>query len=445
MYLQFVSKVCGMTYEAVIEYLYEHLPYYQRKGPAAYKASLDNTLALDKMFGHPHRKFRSVHIAGTNGKGSVSHMMAAILGQAGYKTGLYTSPHLKDFRERIRVNGEMVPKTFVTSFVERFLDLNKDVQLEPSFFELTVLMAFEYFASENVDVAVIEVGLGGRLDSTSIIQPVLSVITNISFDHVALLGDTLGKIALEKAGIIKRSIPVVIGETHPQTSVIFEGIAREKNAPIIFADQQFKSDYSMISIDQRQLFNLRNLDGILFENLRLDLLGKYQSKNICTLICALLELQKADFQLPEEAIRSGLENVIGLTGLLGRWQTIGANPRIICDTAHNEAGIREVVSQLSQIPKKKLHIVIGMVNDKDITGILKFLPKEAVYYFTKASVPRALNEKQLMQMATFFGLNGAAFEDVQSALNEAKMYADKDDLIFIGGSTFVVADALPDI
>ncbi|HEY5511679.1 MAG TPA: folylpolyglutamate synthase/dihydrofolate synthase family protein [Prolixibacteraceae bacterium] len=432
-----------MTYEAVLEYLYEHLPYYQHKGPAAYKASLDNTLALDKMFGHPHRKFRSIHVAGTNGKGSVSHMMAAVLGQAGYKTGLYTSPHLKDFRERIRVNGEMAPESYIVSFVEKFLDLNQKFNLEPSFFELTVLMAFEYFASENVEVAVIEVGLGGRLDSTNIILPELSVITNISFDHMALLGDTLGKIALEKAGIIKPSVPVVIGEMHPQTALIFEGLANEKQAKIVFADQVVMADYSRISNDQRQFFNLKNKEGILFENLRLDLLGNYQSKNICTLICAVRELQKGGFQLSEEAIRSGLENVTRLTGLLGRWQTIGANPQIICDTAHNEAGMKEVVAQLGQIPKKKLHFIIGMVNDKDITGVLKLLPGDAVYYFTKASIPRAMNENKLMQMATFFGLNGAAFEDVQSALNEAKMYADRDDLIFIGGSTFVVAEALP--
>jgi len=432
-----------MNYEAVLEYLYEHLPYYQRKGPAAYKGSLDNTLALDKMFDHPHRKFRTIHIAGTNGKGSVSHMLASILQKAGYKTGLYTSPHLKDFRERIRVNGSMVPETFVVGFVERFLELNKIAALEPSFFELTVLMAFDYFASEKVDVAVIEVGLGGRLDSTNIILPELSIITNISLDHVALLGDSLGKIALEKAGVIKPGVPVIIGETHPQTSMIFEGVAREKKSKIVFADQFVKADYSMLSVDQKQLLNLKTKDGILFENLRLDLLGKYQTKNSCTLITAVLELQKAGWNIPESAIRSGLENVTGLTGLLGRWQTIGANPQIICDTGHNEGGIREVVAQLRQIPHKKLHFIIGMVNDKDIAGVLALLPKEAIYYFTKASIPRALPERQLMQMATYFGLNGACYENVPTALKEAKMYADKDDLIFVGGSTFVVAEVLP--
>ncbi len=432
-----------MSYSEVLEYLYEHLPYYQRKGPAAYKGSLDNTIAMDKLFRHPHRNFRTVHVAGTNGKGSVSHMLAAILQKAGYKTGLYTSPHLKDFRERIRINGEMVPEQFVIDFVERFLEMNKASALEPSFFELTVLMAFDYFSEQKVDVAVIEVGLGGRLDSTNIITPELSIITNISLDHTALLGDSLGKIALEKAGVIKRSIPVIIGETHPQTSIIFEGKATENHAKILFADQILRADYSMISIDQRQIFNIKSSDGLLFENLRLDLLGKYQAKNVGTLLCSVQELQKMGWEISTTNIRDGLENVTGLTGLTGRWQTIGFNPRIICDTAHNEGGIREVVAQLRQIPCKKLHFIIGMVNDKDIAGILSLLPGEAVYYFTKASIPRALAEHQLMQMATFFGLNGAAYEDVPTALAEARMYADKDDLIFVGGSTFVVAEVIP--
>ncbi len=432
-----------MHYEEVLEYLYEHLPYYQRKGPVAYKGNLDNTLALDRLFNHPHKKFRSIHIAGTNGKGSVSHMMASVLQKAGYKTGLYTSPHLKDFRERIRVNGQMVPESFVIDFVQRFLSLNETNLIEPSFFELTVLMAFDYFASENVDIAVIEVGLGGRLDSTNIILPDLTVITNISLDHTALLGDTLGKIALEKAGIIKPAVPVVIGETHPQTSMIFEGKAKENHAKICFADQLLPTDYSMVSPDGKQLFNIKEKDRVVFENLRLDLLGKYQSKNICTLLCAISELQKLGWKIPEAALRGGLENVTGLTGLAGRWQTIGANPAIICDTAHNEGGIREVVAQLKQVPHKKLHFIIGMVSDKDISGVLALLPKEAVYYFTKANIPRAMGEHQLMSMAAFFGLNGSAYESLQSALTEAKKSADKEDLIFVGGSTFVVAEVLP--
>jgi dihydrofolate synthase / folylpolyglutamate synthase len=432
-----------MHYQEVLEYLFDHLPYYQRTGPVAYKGSLDNTIALDRLFTHPHKKFRSIHVAGTNGKGSVSHMMAAILQQAGYKTGLYTSPHLKDFRERIRVNGEMVPETFVTGFVQRFLEMNKTEQLEPSFFELTVLMAFDYFASEKVDVAVVEVGLGGRLDSTNIITPELSIITNISLDHTVLLGDSLGKIALEKAGIIKPSVPVIIGETHPQTSVIFEGIAKANRTAICFADKLLRADYAMISTDRKQLFNIKTKDGILFENLKMDLIGKYQSKNICTLLAAILEMQKMGWKITETDIRKGLEDVTGSTGLAGRWQTIGTNPVVICDIAHNEGGIREIVSQLAQTPHKKLHFIIGMVSDKDIAGVLTLLPKEAVYYFTKAAIPRAMGENQLMQMAQFFGLNGAAYENVEIALNEARKYADKDDLILVSGSTFVVAEVIP--
>jgi dihydrofolate synthase/folylpolyglutamate synthase len=370
-------------------------------------------------------------------------MLAAVLNKAGYKTGLYTSPHLKDFRERIRINGEMIPKSYVADFVERFLDMNITALLEPSFFELTVLMAFEYFASEKVDVAVVEVGLGGRLDSTNIITPELSVITNISLDHTALLGDTIGKIALEKAGIIKPSIPVIAGETHPQSAMIFEGIAEANHSSIYFADQLLTLPYAFNSTDQKQIFNIKSKEGMLFENLKLDLLGRYQSKNICTLLCTVQELNKLGWNISESNIREGLENVTGLTGLAGRWQTIGYNPLIICDTAHNEGGIREVVAQLRQMSHKKLHVVMGMVNDKDIAGVLALLPKDAVYYFTKASIPRALPEHQLMQMAAFFGLNGAAYEDVPTALNDAKLYADKDDLIFVGGSTFVVADALP--
>ncbi len=430
-------------YEEVINYLYEHLPFYQRTGPAAYKDSLDNTLALDRMFGHPHRQFRSVHVAGTNGKGSVSHMLASVFQEAGYKTGLYTSPHLKDFRERIRVNGEMIPKDFVVSFVERFLKGNNDYSLEPSFFELTVMMAFDYFASEAIDIAIVEVGLGGRLDSTNIIAPDLSVITNISLDHTALLGDTLGKIALEKAGIIKPLVPAVIGETHPQTSMIFGGKARENNSPIIFADQVFSSAYSMISTDGKQVFNLKQGTEIVYENLRLDLMGKYQSLNICTAMAAIEQLRQKGWKIDEPDLRRGLEHVMDNTGLQGRWQTIGANPRIICDTGHNEAGIREVVAQLAQTPYQKLHFVIGMVNDKDIVSVLAQLPKDAEYYFTRASMPRAMSEKQLMKMASYFDLKGESYPTVAEAVAAARENSRPDDLIFIGGSTFVVAEVVP--
>lgn len=429
-------------YDEVIQYLYDHLPYYQRLGPAAYKDNLDNTIALDEMFGHPHHHFKSVHVAGTNGKGSVSHMLTSILMAAGYKTGLYTSPHLKDFRERIRINGKMIEKKFVVEFVEEFLNRNRGAEIDPSFFELTVMMAFDYFSKNQVDIAVVEVGLGGRLDSTNIIQPELSVITNISYDHTALLGDTLGKIALEKAGIIKRGIPVIIGETHPQTSVIFNGVANEFSTPIVFADQHYHSGLGLYSIDARQIFTIRKGGEVVLENLRLDLLGRYQSKNICTVLAAVDQLRKQGWKISEQALRIGLENVVGHTGLLGRWQVIGSNPRTICDTGHNEGGMREVVAQIAQTPYKTLHFVIGMVNDKDISGVLRLLPKDAIYYFTKASIPRALDENQLMKMAAYFELQGSSYPSVAEALAAARQHAEADDLIFIGGSTFVVAEAL---
>jgi dihydrofolate synthase/folylpolyglutamate synthase len=419
-------------YDQVINYLYDHLPYYQRSGHVAYKESLDNTIALDSMFHHPHQDFKSVHVAGTNGKGSVSHMMASIFMEAGYKTGLYTSPHLKDFRERIRINGKMISKEFVVKFVEEFLGRNMEKGLAPSFFELTVMMAFDYFSQNHVDMAFIEVGLGGRLDSTNIIRPELSVITNISLDHTVFLGDTLGKIALEKAGIIKLQVPVVIGETHPQTSIIFNGKAKELSSPFV----------GLFTPDGLQIFNVRKDGEIVYNNLKIDLLGSYQSKNICTVLAAVDQLRGQGWTIPEGSVRDGLAKVVENTGLQGRWQIIGANPRIICDTGHNEGGLREVAAQISQVPFKTLHFVIGMVNDKDISGVLGLLPKDAIYYFTKASIPRALDEKLLMKMAAFFKLQGNAFPTVAGALAAARQNANADDLIFVGGSTFVVAEVL---
>ncbi len=453
-----------MNYDQVIDYLYGHLPFYQRSGPAAYKDNLNNTLALDNIYGYPHRKFPSVHISGTNGKGSVSHMLASVLMEAGFKTGLYTSPHLKDFRERIRVNGEMIPKDFVVEFINNFIEQNNSVGLEPSFFELTVLMAFDYFAKEKVDIAAIEVGLGGRLDSTNIITPVLSVITNISYDHTALLGDTLGKIALEKAGIIKKFVPVVIGETHPETEVIFKGVANKFNAPVLFADQNFKVSDSTYSSDNKQIFNVtenrrdarrasllqrspsdmsQSGETVIYDHLATDLLGKYQLKNICTLLAVTEELKQLNWNIPKLAIRNGLEKVTQNTGLLGRWQILGKKPLIVCDTGHNEGGIREVVAQLKAVPYNKLHVIIGMVNDKDINGVLRLLPKEAHYYFTKASIPRALDEKQLMKQASYFNLKGSAYPTVKKAFDTARKKSSPDDLIIVTGSTFVVAEVLP--
>jgi dihydrofolate synthase/folylpolyglutamate synthase len=419
-------------YDQVINYLYDHLPYYQRSGHVAYKESLDNTIALDSMFHHPHQDFKSVHVAGTNGKGSVSHMMASIFMEAGYKTGLYTSPHLKDFRERIRINGKMISKEFVVKFVEEFLGRNMEKGLAPSFFELTVMMAFDYFSQNHVDMAFIEVGLGGRLDSTNIIRP----------EHTVFLGDTLGKIALEKAGIIKLQVPVVIGETHPQTSIIFNGKAKELSSPLVFADQHFNPGVGLFTPDGLQIFNVRKDGEIVYNNLKIDLLGSYQSKNICTVLAAVDQLRGQGWTIPEGSVRDGLAKVVENTGLQGRWQIIGANPRIICDTGHNEGGLREVAAQISQVPFKTLHFVIGMVNDKDISGVLGLLPKDAIYYFTKASIPRALDEKLLLKMAAFFKLQGNAFPTVAGALAAARQNANADDLIFVGGSTFVVAEVL---
>ncbi len=412
---------------------------FQRQGKAAYKANLDNTHALDKHFGHPHHRFKSIHIAGTNGKGSVSHMLASVLQKAGYKTGLYTSPHLKDFRERIKINGIEIPKVYVTDFVKN----NKVFfeKLKPSFFEITVAMAFQYFADENVDVAVIETGMGGRLDSTNIINPLLSVITNISKDHTQFLGDTFEKIAGEKAGIIKKSTPIVIGESQKETKQVFLNKAKELNAPLYFADEIFRIDYALQTIDEKQSFNVYKANDLLYPDLKIDLLGLYQKKNLITSLQAI-DILKAKFNMDKEDIYQGLSNIQGNTGLKGRWQIIGHNPRIVCDTGHNEAGIREVLNQIKNTPYRKLYMVIGVVNDKNIDTILSLLPKDAEYIFTKASIPRALNEKELAHKAEKFELKGISTSNVREALEIAKSKAEATDMIFVGGSTFVVADII---
>ena len=429
-------------FEATLRYLYEQLPFYQRKGPAAYKNNLDNTLALDELYGHPHRLFRSVHVAGTNGKGSVSHMLASVLQEAGYRVGLYTSPHLKDFRERIRVNGVKIPKEEVVRFVDDFVARNQLNKLEPSFFELTVAMAFEYFARERIDIAVVEVGLGGRLDSTNIIMPEVSVITNISLDHVALLGNTLTEIAGEKAGIMKKGVPVVVGETMEETAPVFAKRAEILGIPLQFADQIYHADYSMVSTEGKQLFNVRYNDTLRYEQLPLELLGQYQGRNLCTALVAMDVLKEFGWTISQDALYRGMEFLVKNTGLKGRWQVLGANPRIVCDTGHNEAGIREVVHQIHQTPYKKLHFVLGMVNDKDVDSVLRLLPKNAVYYFSKASIPRAMSENMLELKAADFGLSGQKYPTVIEAFTAAKQNAEPYDMIFIGGSTFVVAEVI---
>jgi dihydrofolate synthase/folylpolyglutamate synthase len=408
-----------MDYQATLAYLYDSVPMFQQQGSSAYKEGLENTHILDKHFGHPHQLFRTIHIAGTNGKGSCSHTLAAILQEAGYKVGLYTSPHLIDFRERIRINGIPVSKEYVTQFVEQERAFFEP--LKPSFFELTTAMAFKYFAEQQIDVAIIEVGLGGRLDCTNIIRPDLSIITNISFDHTQYLGDTLEKIAGEKAGIIKPHIPVVIGETTPETKSVFIKKAQEVDAPIFFAEDNKENDYP---------------------NLVCQLKGLYQVPNTRTLLTALPLLQKANYSLTEQAVRNGFAHVCELTGLMGRWQRLREYPTIICDTGHNVGGISYIAKQLKEQTYEKLHMVIGMVNDKDISGVLSLLPKEATYYFTKASVKRALPETELAELGNRAGLVGKCYPDVPTAVRAAQEKSLPEDFIFVGGSSFIVADLL---
>ena len=392
---------------------------FQQVGAGAYKAGLENTWALDEHSGYPHRSYRTIHIAGTNGKGSCSHTLAAILQHAGYRVGLYTSPHLIDFRERIRVNGQPVPEEYVVRFVEEERGFFEP--LHPSFFELTTAMAFRYFAEEKVDVAVIEVGLGGRLDCTNVIRPDLCIITNISLDHVQFLGDTLEKIAGEKAGIIKPGVPVVIGETTPETRPVFLKKAREEGAPIYFAEEEVQE---------------------LHPDWDYELKGAYQVKNRRTLLAALPLLRGAGYRIREEDVRAGFAWVVELTGLMGRWQQLQEHPALVCDTGHNVGGIAYIAGQLRQQACRQLHIVIGMVNDKDIRGVLALLPREAVYYFTQASVKRALPADELARLAAEAGLKGDCFPDVPSAVRAAQKKSLPEDFIFVGGSTFIVADLL---
>lgn len=410
---------------------------FHRIGAAAYKADLTNTVALCNLLKNPQNSFKSIHVAGTNGKGSTSHMLAAVLQNAGYKTALYTSPHLKDFRERIRINGKMIAEETVTEFVNQYKSSFEKIQL--SFFEWTVGLAFDYFAREKVDIAIIETGLGGRLDSTNIITPELSIITNISYDHMQLLGDTLEKIAFEKAGIIKEAVPVIIGERQEETEAVFLKQASHVRTKILFASDTVKAEPVSQNSDE-QSFNIFSDDKILFSDLKINLAGNYQQKNICTVICALELLKKSFTKISESNIRFGLQNVQSLTGLRGRWQKLSDSPLIICDVGHNKSGIEFIVEQISKTKFEKLHMVIGVVNDKDISGILDLLPKNATYYFCKANIPRALNAEELQLKAKAFGLNGNYYPSVPAAIDAAKANSNADDLIFIGGSTFVVAE-----
>lgn len=424
-----------MTYQETIEYLFNSTPLFQNVGKDAYKEGLENTHLLDEHFGHPHRQFKTIHVAGTNGKGSCSHTLAAILQSAGYKVGLYTSPHLVDFRERIRINGTPVNEAYVIDFVENHRAFFEP--LHPSFFELTTAMAFNYFAEQQVDVAVIEVGLGGRLDCTNIIRPDLCVITNISFDHVQFLGDTLAKIASEKAGIIKEGIPVVIGETTPETKPVFAEKAMQVNAPIHFAEEEQFLLESSINEQGKRIYQTKE-----YADLEGELGGLCQIKNTNTLLSAIRILQDIGYNINDTHVREGFAHVCSLTGLMGRWQKILETPVAYCDTGHNKAGIQYIVEQLSRQTYRQLHIVMGMVNDKDISGVLAMLPKDAIYYFTKASVSRALNENEVKRLAGEAGLEGNTYPSVKDAFEAAQASAHPDDFIFVGGSTFIVADLL---
>jgi dihydrofolate synthase / folylpolyglutamate synthase len=428
-----------MNYKETLDYLYSQLPMYSRIGAPAFKKDLTNTIKLCEALGNPYQKFRSIHIAGTNGKGSTSHMLAAVLQTAGYKTGLYTSPHLKDFRERIRVNGEMISEQTVVDFAEK--NKNEFEKIQPSFFEMTVALAFDHFAKEKVDVAVIETGLGGRLDSTNIITPVLSIITNISFDHMDMLGDTLEKIAIEKAGIIKRNIPVVIGESIAETKKIFKDKAGDMNAPLSFADETYFISSAAFADDGFHLSVLKNKMPFL-NDLILDLPGYYQEKNVCTVLKAIDDLNDLKFSISEQQIRSALKQVKILTGLRGRWDILSKYPLIIADVAHNEGGFKEVFEQLRKQKYDKLHFVIGFVKEKDLEHILPLFPKEAIYYLCKPDIPRGLDVNSLREMADKFSLTSKTFSSAKLSLEEAKKDAKPNDLIYIGGSTFVVAELI---
>jgi dihydrofolate synthase/folylpolyglutamate synthase len=429
-----------VTYKETIEFLYSQLPVYHRIGKAAYKANLDNTVALDNYFNHPHLRYRTIHIAGTNGKGSVSHILASILQEAGYKTALYTSPHLKDYRERIRINGEMIAEEEVISFVEN--NIRIITELKPSFFELSVALAFRHFALQQVDIAVVETGLGGRLDSTNIITPVLSVITNIGFDHMDLLGDTIPAIAGEKAGIIKNNVPVVIGETSELTRDLFLEKSGETGSEIVFADKIYKCSLKDFdSADDMREFELSGIEGGIKIKGYSGLAGDYQERNIQT-VAASVDFLKRYFDISVNNLTAGIEKVIQNTGLLGRWQVIGREPLVVCDTGHNADGLRYVISQIAKVSKKRLHIVIGFVIDKDLSMVLPLLPENAEYYFTRASVQRALDPLVLKEKASDYRLSGEAYNTVHEAIEGARSNASKEDMIFIGGSTFIVAEAL---
>lgn len=424
----------SLEYQQTLKYLYDSLPIFQRVGAVAYKNDLSNTVALCNALNNPQLKFKSVHVAGTNGKGSSSHMIAAILQSAGYKTGLYTSPHLKNFTERIKINGKEIPEKDVIDFVKRIKSTLENVH--PSFFEMTVAMAYDYFAAQEVDIAVVEVGLGGRLDSTNVILPEVSLITNISFDHKDLLGDTLPKIASEKAGIIKKGIPVVISEKQESVKNVFIEKAKKEDSTLYFATD----DWKVVEIEESDGYSIYKMGKPIYPHLAPQLKGFYQQKNIGGVLSVVDRLRESGFSISDGNVKEGIENAISLTGLKGRWQKLGEHPLVIADTGHNEGGVRELIKQIKAQRFETLHIVWGMVKDKDISEVLKLLPKEARYYFCAAKIPRAMAALTLAENAKQFELYGIVEDDVNEAIHRAKKEAGPNDFIFIGGSTFVVAE-----
>lgn len=424
-----------MNYQETLYYLYNSTPVFEHVGAVAYKEGLQNTLALDKHFNHPHTNFKTIHIAGTNGKGSCSHSLASILQEAGYKVGLYTSPHLVDFRERIRVNGQCISKERVVKFVEnerKFFE-----PLHPSFFELTTALAFKYFDEQKVDIAIIEVGLGGRLDCTNIISPILSIITNISFDHTQFLGDTLAKIAAEKAGIIKKGVPVIIGEANEETSPVFQSKANEVNSDIVFAEDNAIVTSSSPMADGGRRYYLSNNSTLVGE-----LSGDYQERNMNTILCACNILKQMNIIKNDDVIAKGLTNICKNTGLLGRWQTIQNNPTVVCDTGHNVGGWNYLAPQIKRQQCNQLRIVFGMVDDKDINSVMYLLPKNAIYYWTQAESKRAIKAERVAEIAIKHDLRGEIFDNVEVAYTKALQDSNKDDFVFVGGSSYIVADLL---
>ena len=424
-----------MNYQETLNYLYNSTPVFEHVGAVAYKEGLQNTLALDKHFNHPHTNFKTIHIAGTNGKGSCSHSLASILQEAGYKVGLYTSPHLVDFRERIRVNGHCISEERVVKFVE---DERKFFEpLHPSFFELTTALAFKYFDEQKVDIAIIEVGLGGRLDCTNIISPILSIITNISFDHTQFLGDTLAKIAAEKAGIIKKGVPVIIGEANEETRPVFQSKANEVNSDIVFAEDNAIVTSSSPMADGGRRYNLSNNSTLIGE-----LSGDYQERNMNTILCACNILKQMNIIKNDDIIAKGLTNICNNTGLLGRWQTIQNNPTVVCDTGHNVGGWNYLAPQIKRQQCNQLRIVFGMVDDKDINSVMFLLPKNAIYYWTQAESKRAIKAERVAEIAIKHDLPGEIFDNVEVAYTKALQDSNKDDFVFVGGSSYIVADLL---